>query len=100
MAAPESWRATASCTVSDCLTINGSPGRKISPEAAMPLASLVSSRCVLVGQLPVLDPVRLVRAHALALLQVGRVILVVPFVPDHLGIALKGKDVRGDAVEE
>src|SRR5947207_11357475 len=51
-------------------------------------------------QLLVPDPMRLVRVHALAALEIRRVLAVVPLEPDHLAVALERQDVGRDAVEE
>src|SRR5512141_2123621 len=48
----------------------------------------------------VLDPVGAVGLGAEALVAVGLVVLVVPFVPDRLAVALEREHVRRDAVEE
>src|SRR6185369_13282165 len=53
-----------------------------------------------VGELLVLDAVRLVRLGAEAALAVGLIAFVVALEPDHLRVALEGQNVGGDTVEE
>src|SRR5690606_1261038 len=53
----------------------------------------------LLGQLAILDAVRLHRVGAEPALLVLFVGLEVAFEPDHLAVALEGDDVRGDAIE-
>src|SRR5437899_10684023 len=51
-------------------------------------------------ELPVLDPVRLVRRRAEAALPVGLVILIIPLEPNDLAVALERQPMRRDAIEE
>src|SRR5918993_1770681 len=85
------WRVTASGVIlppyADREYTAGSAG-SWKPEAGLP------------RELPILDPVWLVGLGSKAAFAVSLVVLVVPFIPDHLAVALEGEHVRGDAVEE
>src|SRR5207249_3136221 len=65
------------------------------PSASVPSTVSVSSHHRLrqfrasARQLPVFDPVRLIRRRAEAALPIGFVILIVPFEPHHLAVAFE-----------
>src|SRR5690606_31239231 len=76
------------------LCTHAAPDPKIGASAATPSAELCPD------QLPILDPVRLVRIRTLTTLQVLDVALVVPLMPHHLAVALERQYVCRNTVQE
>src|SRR5882724_6829037 len=62
--------------------------RVITSGITLPSGPVLSA---LTRQFAVLDPVRLIGGGAEAALAVGLVVLIVPFEPDHLAVALEGE---------
>ena len=51
-------------------------------------------------QVPVFDPMRLVRRSAEARMAIGFVIGIIPFKPNHAALAFEGEDVRRHAIQK